>query len=368
MSLGRDSERPAEAAARLGDADSAALRAASEELARLRAERREALRDLARVRLDRVRRRQSAGDVGDDERRALALLADRRLALEHLAERRQQALNAQRQARAERDARARALEEAAAAVATFRAAAAPQIRAGAAWSAERARIDEMARVAEEAEKKAVQAEADREQKRRPYEVDPLFMYLWKRRFGTAEYRAMPLVRFLDRKVARLVGYDAARANYFMLNEIPARLRAHAERLRAEVEAGRTRLAAIERTELAKSGIEPLEAKVAEAEIALEQAEDRLAEADAEVAALDREQDEAAAGSDVGHREAIELLAAAASRRDIGALRAQAVRSPDSKNDEIVRRIHEIEAAIARSEHEIIRIRREISSGGRTGIR
>ncbi len=219
-----------------------------------------------------------------------------------------------------------------------------------------------------AEEKLAQAEADRDMKRRPYEADPLFMYLWKRRFGTAEYRAIPLVRFLDRKVARLVGYDAARANYFMLNEIPVRLRAHAERLRAEVEAGRARLAAIERTELAKSGIEPLEAKVAEAETALEQAEDRLAEADAEVAALDREQDEAAAGSDMGHREAIELLAAAVSRRDIGALRAQAVRSPDSKDDEIVRRIHEIEAAIARSEHEIIRIRRAISSGDRTGIR
>jgi hypothetical protein len=88
-----------------------------------------------------------------------------------------------------------------------------------------------------AEEKAAQAEADREEKRRPYEADPLFMYLWRRRFGTREYQASRLVHFLDRKVAHLIGYEDARVNYTMLMELPQRLREHAERLRASGAAG-----------------------------------------------------------------------------------------------------------------------------------
>ena len=84
-----------------------------------------------------------------------------------------------------------------------------------------------------AEEKAARAEADREEKRRPYEADPLFMYLWRRRYGTRDYRASPLVRYFDRKVAHHIGYEAARVNYTMLLELPDRLREHAERLKKE---------------------------------------------------------------------------------------------------------------------------------------
>lgn len=95
----------------------------------------------------------------------------------------------------------------------------------------------LARMAEEAERKAAQAAEDRERKRRPYEADPLFTYLWRRSYGTAAYRAGPLARYLDRKVARLVGYEAARANYALLIALPDRLAEHAARLRAEASGG-----------------------------------------------------------------------------------------------------------------------------------
>jgi hypothetical protein len=84
-----------------------------------------------------------------------------------------------------------------------------------------------------AEEKAAQAEADRAEKRRPYEADPLFMYLWRRRFGTRDYDATNFVRYFDRKVAHLIGYEAARVNYAMLMELPERLREHAARLKQE---------------------------------------------------------------------------------------------------------------------------------------
>jgi len=85
-----------------------------------------------------------------------------------------------------------------------------------------------------AERKAAQAECDLEEKRKPYEADPLFMYLWSRGLGTSRYRAIPLVRYFDRKVARHIGFDDARRNYAVLIELPVRLREHAERLRAEL--------------------------------------------------------------------------------------------------------------------------------------
>ena len=92
-------------------------------------------------------------------------------------------------------------------------------------------------IVQRAEEKLSQAEADRAEKRRPYESDPLFMYLWRRRFGTRDYHAGSLVRYFDRKVAHLIGFENARVNYAMLMELPDRLREHVERLRAERAAG-----------------------------------------------------------------------------------------------------------------------------------
>ena len=88
-----------------------------------------------------------------------------------------------------------------------------------------------AQMLESAERKAAQAEADLAAKRVPYEQDPIFMYLWRRGFGTPRYTSNGLVRSLDRMVARHVGYADASRNYAMLTELPIRLREHAERLR-----------------------------------------------------------------------------------------------------------------------------------------
>ena len=338
----------------------AALQSASEEAVRLRAERMDAFRELARIKLDALTREGVVGELDAAERRALDLLSNRRQALGRLSERRREAVAAQQQAEAERHRYAEALEQALAAVEELRDRMASQVRASPEWAAQLARIEEAERIAEQAEKKAAQAEADREEKRKPYEADPLFMYLWKRRFGTSEYRATPLVRFLDRKVAQLVGYDGARANYFMLIELPERLRAHAERLRQEAESERERLAAIEPTKLVEAGLESLEARVAEARAALEEAERRLDEANARLADLDREHDgTVGAADDVAYREAVELLAAADARQDLQALYREALRTPTPQDEAIVRRIQDTEDAIVRAEQEIAGIRAEI---------
>ena len=62
------------------------------------------------------------------------------------------------------------------------------------------------------------------------------MYLWRRKFGTSEYSSGFFVRYFDEKIAALINYREARANYAMLNQIPERLRDHANRVGAEFEA------------------------------------------------------------------------------------------------------------------------------------
>jgi len=337
----------------------AALQTASDQAARLRAERMEAFRDLARLKLDALTRDAVVGELDAAERRALDLLSQRRHALERLASDRQAAAAAVAAAEAERHARAEALEKALQALADKRAEVEARAR-DAEWATQRSRIEAAASVAAEAEKKAVQAEADREEKRKPYESDPLFMYLWNRRFGTAEYRAGPFVRFFDRKVARLVGYDKARANYVMLNEIPRRLKEHAERVRAEIEPEQARLRAVERAELVKAGVETLERQAAEAKARLDEAERALARTKAVLAESDREHDAAVTiGDDPVYRQAVELLATADARQDLHELYREAMRTPSPKDEAIVRRIEATEQAIGAAEQEMGAIRRRM---------
>src|SRR4051812_40537176 len=329
-----------------------ALKTAADQAARLRAERMDAFRDLARLKLDAMTRAGVVGKLDAAERQALDLLAQRRRAYESLVERRTQAEQTVKDGEAERHAKAAALEEVLKAIAALREQVEAQARAGSDWTAQRARIDDAAAVAEEAEKKAVQAEADREAKRKPYEADPLFMYLWRKKFGTAEDRSGPLVRFFDRRVACLIGYDKARANYVLLNEIPQRLREHAERMKAEIANARERLTALEREALVKASIGPLAVRARAAKADLDQAERQLAEAKAALAALDREHDASVLQGEGPYRDAIELLATADAQENLQALYREAMATPTPEDDAIVRRIEAADGAIRRAEREM----------------
>ena len=337
----------------------AALKSAADQVARLRAERMDAFRALARHKLDAMTQKGVVGALDAAERQALDLLAQRRQAFERLTERRAAAEQAVKDSEAERHAKAAALEEALKPIAAVRQQVEAQVRASPEWSAERARIEEAPAIAEEAEKKAVQAEADREAKRKPYEADPLFMYLWRKKFGTAEDRSGPLVRFFDRRVARLVRYDKARANYVLLNEIPQRLREHARRMKAEIANARERLTTLEREALVKAGVEPLVARARAAKADLDQAERRLAEAKAALAALDREHDASVLQGEGPYRDAIELLASADARENLQALYRDAMATPAPEDDAIVRRIEAADGAIRRAEREMEGIRAKL---------
>jgi hypothetical protein len=156
-----------------------ALRSTTEEAARLR---RSAWRPFASWRAcasTRSRVTSSSANSTPAERRALQLLADRRQSFDRLSSERHRAEEEVRAAESERHARAENLEEAIRGLEELRGSIDAKIHASPEWGAQRRRIDAAIMMAEEAEKKAAQAEADREAKGKPYEADPLFMYLWR---------------------------------------------------------------------------------------------------------------------------------------------------------------------------------------------
>ena len=198
-----------------------------------------------------------------------------------------------------------------------------------------------------------------EAKRKPYDADPLFRYLWERRFGSTHYAAGALTRFADGSIARLIGYDKARANYTLLNEIPMRLREHLDHVRREVAAQEDKLKEIERAALVSAGIGPLEERASQTKATLDSATKELEAASATLAALDRERDGTLLEESGPYKQAIELLARADAAQDLRTLYAEAAQTPSPKDEAVLKKIEESETAIGRAEAETGTIRREM---------
>lgn len=335
------------------------LASATAEAQRLRQSQTEAYRSLARFRLDAIASEAVGARLEATERRALQLMEAARATMADLAAKRDAAAAELERVEREYEAASAATDRIDDDIDELTAAVAAAGGADPDWQAARTRVDEAERVAAESEKKADVAEADRRTKGAPYEADPLFMYLWNRRFGTAEYRAGNLVRYLDRKVAALVGYADARPNYAMLVEIPIRLREHAARRHQDVETARAAQAALERAKLEAAGIAAVEARRVEAQTvqdrsaaALKQARDHLAAIEQQIA-LARE-----GGDKGGCAEALDLIAGEMSREDLKALYRAAAATPDPRDDRLVRQIADLDAAIAKVDGEIAAIRAE----------
>ena len=184
----------------------AALRSAVGDSERLHKERAEALRELARVKLDEMAAGRLVENLDAGERRANQLLDEYRGRIAAISERREGLLKEVAKAQTERDAAAGVIESALDAVEAIRAGAEGKVKALAAWQEAKAANDAADAVATEAEKKAALSEADLGAKRKPYDDDPLFLYLWRRGFGTGRYNAGGFTRYMDRMVADFIGF------------------------------------------------------------------------------------------------------------------------------------------------------------------
>ncbi len=219
------------------------------------------------------------------------------------------------------------------------------------FAAKRSQASELAAVAAQSMRKTEQAEADREEKGKPYRDDLLFMYLWEAGYGTASYRANNFIRYLDGLVANLVGFQKARPNFAMLNEIPLRLREHAERQIENAKAAEAELDALETAAIDNAGGKPMRD-------AMEAAQQKIDAFDAEIVAIEDRRDETAKalttlsqGGNPAFEGALTELATALGREDIQTLLAEARRTRTGQDDTIVAQIDDARARAKEEEGE-----------------
>ena len=212
-----------------------------------------------------------------------------------------------------------------------------------AFAAKRSQASELADIAAQSMRKTEQAEADREDKGKPYRDDPLFMYLWEAGYGTASYRANNFTRYLDGLVANLIGFHKARPNFAMLNEIPLRLREHAERQIENARAAELEVDALETAAIDAAGGKPIRE-------AMQTAQQRIDTLDADIVATEDRRDETAKalgvlsqGGNPAFEGALSELASALGREDIQTLLAEARLTRTGQDDTIVAQIDDARA-------------------------
>ena len=295
-------------------------------------------RELARVRVDVLGNGALLQHLDDAERQVVSLLDRRRQAAEVLDGRIQAAVSAIGALEMERAAHAAKVDAAAKTVDEAEARTQARLDADPAYRTQRDRAQEAERTARHADEKAVRSEEEKEQKGESYRSDPLFTYLWGRAYSLSEYRASPLVRWLDGLVARLVGYADTRANYARLNEIPQRLREHADGRKSVAESEFQALRALDTAARAADGIPALEAQLASRQAELDDIDRHLDEEEALHQKLLAEKAAFAAGEDEHTREAVSYLAGELQREDLSRLRQEAIATPYPDDDLIIGRM------------------------------
>lgn len=299
------------------------------DLARLKAD---GYRELAAMRLD-VIKGEAADTLTAAEKEATRLLAEHQVFVENIggevaaaAEKLTEAETARRNGEGAVDAALHAYE-------TLVAETEKSVQSDPGYLALKDAFEQSRAVAVRAEQKLELAKTDRAEKGKPYEQDPLFSYLWERKFRTPEYSKRGLSRMLDGWVAKLCRYDEANMNYARLTELPDRIAEHLSSMRLEEAEAQAAIERFEAQALEARGAGKLSAELAAAKEKLKGLDYLLAEAESRHADLRRQQEQAASG-DAGPQEkarrVIEEGLAKASFPDLKVLAAETTTPDDDR--------------------------------------
>lgn len=323
------------------DAD---LAKANAQLLELDVERKRLLGQLAEVRVKYLLSPQAASDLQRGDEQVLKLLEAREASTGTVQQRLDDLQARRADLEAKREELRRQVERIAEAIDDAEAEAQARLAQDPAYVAQKEAAQAAERVAVHADEKATLSEQEQGNKGKAYRADPLFMYLWNRGYLTPRYRAGGIVRWLDGKVARLIGYAEAQANYARLVELPVRLREHAERMGAQADAEFAELKALDEQALEAAGVHKLEAERAEAEAAVAEVDAAIAEVAEAVTGALAELERYAKGEDEQFKKAVQYLSSEFGRDDLKALRREALATPFPEDDVIVARLLDVEAA------------------------
>ncbi len=335
------------------------LEAAGQRLSQVRTQTAEEFRRLARFRMDELTANRVLARLDDTDRAVLSLLEKRGRELGALETEIVQVLTRLPALKAEREEAVRGRDELVTRIDRQAAEIRARLESEEAYRAQAQKAGDAAATAERAESKAAQAEADQDEKGRPYRADALFMYLWDRRFLTPDYAAGGLVRMLDGWVAKLIDYADARSNYFMLTELPLRLRDHAERQKSLAAEESRKLAELEAEALQVEDIlkhkEALQA--AQKEIAAREA--RIDEAENQHETLLARRAAYSAASDEVSQQALQLQLSEIRNESLTNLYREAKSTSRPEDDVVVSRIGELMEEEKSLSAEIERLQSEV---------
>lgn len=356
MLSGRDTLRRMDGALRTARRDlerlDSELQATSRAVSNNKLEQARAIDRMAHVRLDAARRGEVVAHLEAANREARAILDTREKAVVRV----QEEVSARRNAIEEAEDRRAALHEkvdaAATELAEREATVQRSLEQDESFRAQLTRTQEADAIAVSAQEKAQVAEEDRRHKGEPFEKDELFMYLWRRGYGTSSYSANPLARLLDAWVARLCGYHDARPNYWMLLEIPKRLAEHAEHAQELAEQEVEKLEGIESDAASSGGVPAARDALAELEKQQDDLDLEIDTLEEELGELQSEQAKFSAGEDDYLSKALRIFSAAMERRDVDELTHLALATMTSEDDEVVDELRHLRRQYAELELEL----------------
>jgi len=312
--------------------------ALTEKKLRLEQEDLEDYRQLARLRVDLINRDLADSKLDEAERLVFGVLEKREQDLAGI-EREIAAVDEQlRQQGVERESQEAALEELAAKIDQAEEQTQARLNSDQNYSQQNSGAVEAERIAVHAETKASQSEEELASKGQPYLDDQLFMYLWNRGYGTPEYRAGKITRALDGWVARLIGYGEARANYTRLQEIPVRLRNHAETLRKTADEEYEKLHDLDQRAREEDGITALDEELAAGQKRLEALDEECDRIVQQREQLEQLKAGFASGDDEHYRNAVEYMSGEMREKELGQLHQKALSTPYPEDDEVVARL------------------------------
>lgn len=318
------------------------LEALNRRLLDLRADLGEAVRRLARFRMDELSAARVIAHLDETDREVVDLLSQRTEALRETEDNLAQSLEHQQALKASRDEAARVYDETLKALDDEAGEIRAQLDRQESYSTQETRTAEAAERLSRAREKADQAEADRAAKGEPYEKDPLFMYLWKRRFRTPEYKAGPLTRTLDAWVARMIRFDEARNNYAMLTQLPGHLQAHAERQEAVAAEEERKLRQMEAKALEDAGFAGRRETLDARQKALEALEIQIEEEEKNYERLMAARADFSSGADPFSSKAMALQVDEIANDSIAELYMEAKLTAKTDDDMIVQRIRDLQ--------------------------
>jgi len=314
------------------------IREGGTDLAALQEQQAERYKRMAAIRLDQVISGELSSEIDTAGRRVRELLEQRLQAQSSLGDQIDEAFSELEAMQLERERLEVQVEQASGVLDQAEAEVQERLARDEAYLAQLEAAREADRIAEHAEEKTSRAKESRQSKGRPYQDDPLFAYLWARGYGTSAYSASPLIRYLDKWVARLCNYHDARPNYAMLVDIPKRLDEHAQRVRSVADTEFDRLKEIEESVAAAEGVPALRQDVDQAQSNLDKADLGIESVENKIRDMEQVRTRYAGGDDEYLKEAIDVLSDAFEREKLPTLYRYARATATAEDDLLVQEL------------------------------